>query len=110
MRKIKVIIRSASVFLLANFAAVAQEKELGDKEYLIVKDYKPVLAESSKISDTPDGDTTSSTPQKMDYNLAPKKLETNFEAGVIKAVKIKDEPISKLYNTLIKLGLGNYTT
>jgi len=74
------------------FYSFAQDKDLGDKEYVIVKDYKPVLAESNKISDTPDGDTA------------------NFEAGVIKAVKIKDEPIPKLYRSLAKLGLGNYNT
>jgi hypothetical protein len=90
--------------------SVAQDKDLGDKEYVIVKDYKPVLAESNKISDTPDGDTASSNPPKMNYNMAARKLETNFEAGVIKAVKIKDEPLPKLYRSLVKLGLGNYNT
>lgn len=88
----------------------AQDKELGDKEYVIVKDYKPVLAESNKISDSPDGDTTFSNPPKMNYTITPKNLETNFEAGVIKAVKIKEEPIPKLYHSLAKLGLGNYDT
>ena len=88
----------------------AQDKDLGDKEYVIVKDYKPVLAESNKISDTPDGDTASSNPPKMNYDMSPRKLETNFEAAVIKAVKIKDEPIPKLYRTLAKLGIGNYET
>ncbi len=95
---------------LVAFYSLAQDKELGDKEYVIVKDYKPVLAESNKISETPDGDTSYSVPPKMDYNIAPKKLETNFEAGVIRAVKIKEEPIPKLYHTLAKLGLGSYDT
>jgi len=86
------------------------QKDLGGQEYVIIKDYKPVLAESSKISDTPEGDTTASVAPKMEYNPEPKKLETNFEAGVIKAVKIKDGPIAKLYPTLLKLGIGNNTT
>jgi len=92
------------------FSSHAQDKDLGDKEYVIVKDYKPVLAESNKISDTPEGDTAYSNPPKMNYNIESKKLETNFEAGVIKAVKIKDEPIPKLYRSLAKLGIGNYNT
>src|SRR6188472_1917395 len=92
------------------FYSFAQDKELGDKEYVIVKDYKPVLAESNKINDTPEGDTAYSNPPKMNYNMEPRKLETNFEAGVIKAVKIKDEPIPKLYRSLAKLGIGNYET
>gem|GEM_PF-2726537 len=99
--------------LILNLLAIysfGQDKELGDKEYVIVKDYKPVLAESNKISDSPEGDTSYSNPPKMDYNIAPKKLETNFEAGVIRAVKIKEEPIQKLYRSLVKLGLGSYDT
>src|SRR5437016_3528703 len=96
-----------SIFLST---AVAQEKDLGDKEYIIVKDYKPVLAESFKISDSPGADTTSSSPAVLNYNITPKKIETNYEAGVIKAVKLKDEPISKLYRNLLKLGIGNYST
>ena len=91
-------------------SSFAQQKDLGSQEYIIVKDYKPVLAESSKISDTPEGDTATAVAPKMDYNPEPQKLETDFEAGVIKAVKIKDEPIPKLYPALIKLGIGNNTT
>src|SRR5437016_4742691 len=90
--------------------AVAQEKDLGDKEYVIVKDYKPVLAESFKISDSPEADTGSSTPPLLSYDITPKKIETNYEAGVIKAVKLKDEPILKLYRNFVKLGIGNYST
>jgi hypothetical protein len=99
-----------AILNLVWFCSLAQDKDLGDKEYVIVKDYKPVLAESNKISDTPQGDTAYSNPPKMNYNIESKKLETNFEAGVIKAVKIKDEPIPKLYRTLAKLGIGSYET
>lgn len=97
-------------FCILHFHSFAQEKDLGDKEYIIVKDYKPVLAESFKISDSPEADTTSATPSVLKYNITPKKIETNYEAGVIKAVKLKDEPISKLYKSIVKLGLGNYST
>src|SRR5437764_284257 len=105
---------SCLALCIFNFAfcisSSAQEKDLGDKEYVIIKDYKPVLADSYKISDTPEGDSSSSVAPKMEYRLEPARLETNFEAGVIKAVKIKEEPIAKLYPTLVKLGIGNNTT
>ncbi len=104
----KKYILSIVVLNLVALYSFAQDKELGDKEYVIVKDYKPVLAESNKISDSPEGDTSYSNPPKMNYNIEPKKLETNFEAGVIRAVKIKEEPIAKLYHSLVKLGLGSY--
>ena len=88
----------------------ANAQDLGDKEYVIVKDYKPILAESYKISDSPEPDTSTSTSPVLNYKIIPKKIETNYEAGVIKAVKLKDEPIAKLYRSLVKLGIGNYST
>ncbi len=106
----KKYILSIVVINLIAFYSFGQDKELGDKEYVIVKDYRPVLAESNKISDSPEGDTAYSKAPNMDYNIAPKQLETNFEAGVIRAVKIKEEPIAKLYRTLAKLGIGSYDT
>lgn len=55
------------------FGQEGKEKEdLGDKEYIIVKDYKPVLAESYKISDVPEGDTTTVNPPAMKYNAVSK--------------------------------------
>jgi hypothetical protein len=83
---------------------------LGDKEYIIVKDYKPVLGESLKISDSPEGDTSSVNPPAMNYDFRDKKLTSDYELSTIKAVKIKDEQLAKLYRSYIKLGLGNYTT
>lgn len=93
------------------FAQQGKEKEdLGDKEYIIVKDYKPVLAESYKISDVPEGDTVTVNPPAMKYTTVSKKVETNYEASTIKAVRVTDEKLQKLYRNLVKLGIGNYTT
>lgn len=85
------------------------KEDLGDKTYIVVKDYRPILAESSKISDSPEGDTSSTNPPEMTYSIRSQKAETNYETSTIKAVKIKDEPLAKLYRSYIKLGLGNYS-
>lgn len=99
-----------SVMSLTCLAQQVKEKEdLGDKEYIIVKDYKPVLAESYKISDVPEGDTSTYTAPPLKYKLETKKAETNYETATIKAVRVKDEALSKLYRNLVRLGIGNYT-
>ncbi len=95
--------------LFISNAVVGQGNLGGKEEYIIIKDYKPVLAESNKISDSPEADTSSSNPPVLKYSITPKKIETNYEAGAIKAVKLKDEPITKLYRNLVKLGIGNYS-
>lgn len=86
------------------------KEDLGNKEYIIVKDYRPVLGESYRISDLPLGDTSSATPPVLKYQIDARKFETNYEAATIKAVRLKDESLQKLYRNLVKLGLGNYTT
>ncbi len=85
------------------------KEDLGDETYIIVKDYRPILAESAKISDSPEGDTSSTNPPEMKYSIRSQKAETSYETSTIKAVKIKDEPLTKLYRSYIKLGLGNYS-
>ena len=85
------------------------KEDLGDKTYIVVKDYRPILAESSKISDSPEGDSSSTNPPEMTYSIRSQKVETNYETSTIKAVKIKDEPLTKLYRSYLKLGLGNYS-
>ena len=101
-----IILMSFSSFLFAQ----EDKDKLGDKEYIIIKDYKPVLGESFKISDSPEGDTSSTNPPVMEYNIRAKKITSDYELATIKAVKIKDEQLVKLYHSYLKLGIGNYTT
>src|SRR5260221_11061753 len=89
---------------------VAQNKDLGEQQYLVVKDYKPVLAESFKISNSPDKDTSTATPPMLSYSISSHPANTSLEISPVKPVKIKDEPLAKLYNSLAKIGIGNYGT
>ena len=38
-----------------------------------------------------------------------KKKEINYEAQPLKAAKLSNEPLAKLYNGFAKVGFGNYT-
>ena len=109
MKKIQTIF-SGFIFMTVSVCAQQQEKDLGDKEYVIVKEYKPVLADAVKISEVPKGDTTAMNPPQLKYRPEPRTMATSYQTGVIKPVKIKDEPLSKLNPLLVKLGIGNYST
>jgi hypothetical protein len=99
------------LMILPTLLWAQEEKEkLGDKEYIIVKDYKPVLGESLKLSETPEGDTTTVAPPEMNYSIRSRKAVTEYETSTIKAVKIKDEQLERLYRSFVRLGIGNYTT
>ena len=86
------------------------QDNLGNQQYVVVKDYKPVLAESYKISDLPAQDTTPSNPPALTYETPSLKLPTQYESGLIKPVTVKDENIQKLYRSLLKLGAGTQST
>ena len=93
-----------------NSNCVAQNKDLGEQQYVVVKDYKPVLAESFKISNAPDKDTSTSTPPSLSYPISSHAANTSLEISPLRPVKIKDEALPKLYNALAKIGLGFYGT
>ncbi len=76
----------------------------------VVKPYQPVLSDAFKISDSPGRDTSVYTVPEMNYGIKSEKASTQYEAAIIKAVKIKDDNIVKLYRSYIKAGFGNYTT
>jgi hypothetical protein len=98
------------LMIVINSTCIAQTKDLGEQQYVVVKDYKPVLAESFKISDAPGKDTSTSTPPSLTYSISSHAASTSLEISPIKPVKIKDESISKLYHSLAKIGVGNYGT
>lgn len=109
MRSISLLVCLSLAGLSVSAQQNKEKEDLGDKEYIIVKDYKPVLAESYKISDVPDGDTSTYTAPPLNYKLRTKQAETNYETATIKAVRVKDEALTKLYRNLVRLGIGNYT-
>ena len=101
---------TAVLLVTIHAKSYAQTKDLGEQKYVVVKDYKPLLAESYKISDAPVKDTSTSTPPALKYSISSHPAGTTLELSPVKPVKIKDENISKLYNSLVKLGVGNYST
>jgi hypothetical protein len=108
--KNKIFYCTIAFLLAADLSVLAQSKDLGEQQYVVVKDYKPVLAESFKISNAPETDTSTSTPPALSYSISSHSAGTALEIPPVKPVKIKDEPLPKLYHALAKIGVGNYGT
>lgn len=86
----------------------AQQDTLKQDNIVIVKDYEPTIIQSNKISLMPmNRDSVMITPD-INYILLNKRYETTFESDPIAAAKMKSEPLSKIYRTYVKAGLGNY--
>lgn len=92
------------VSLLCCTLAFAQNEITND--IVVVKGYKPVLADGLKISPMPIADTASVAVPKLTYKIQPQSLASSYQILPIKAVKIKEDNIKKLYRGYVEAGIG----
>lgn len=106
--KFRYIICILAVF--SGFAFAQKVDTLGSVEIIGVGDYKPTIIDANKISGNPEIiDSIMKIPVGA-YSINSKKINAPFSLDPIVPAKIEGEPLTKLYNGLIKAGLGNYTT
>ncbi len=75
-----------------------------------VGEYKPTIIDANKINDNLTiTDSTQKLPVSV-YGINSKKINTGFDVVPIQAAQMVGEPLVKLYNALVKLGMGTYTT
>ena len=94
---------------MTTFKVVAQ-RTLDSMIVVSTGDFKPSVIDAVKISDNP---TFSDSTQKISvapFGIDSHKANANYQVDTIKAAKMEGEPLTKLYNALIKLGLGTYST
>jgi hypothetical protein len=93
-----------AAFVLAPFAATAQTEVIiaeGGASPVIVKDV-------TKKSADPATKDTVLAPPAFTYKLQPKQIPVEFTTDTIPAAKLASEPVSKLYRTYTRAGVGNY--
>lgn len=75
-----------------------------------VGEYKPTIMEATKINENPTfADSTKKLPVSI-TGINSKKIYTGFDVEPIQPAQIEGDPLTKLYNALVKLGMGTYTT
>ncbi|MGI8893135.1 MAG: hypothetical protein ACR2GN_06710 [Bacteroidia bacterium] len=114
MKKIMKTLRTLFIFTLILYSTIvsvyAQTKGVEDETIIVVKPYQATLSDAFKISETPVRDTSVIIVSELKYVINSAKAETEYTVPEIKPVKIKDEPIPKLYRSYLKGGVGNYAT
>lgn len=97
--------------ILQSAALLAQKKDsLGSYETEGIGNYNPEVADANKISANP---VVKDSTQKIAvgaYSINPKQVSTPFVTEPIVPAQMVGEPLTKLYNGLVKIGFGNYTT
>jgi hypothetical protein len=88
----------------------AQKKSLDSMVIISTGEYKPSIADANKINDIP---TVKDSTKKLmvgKYSITSRKINPRIDVEPITAAQMVGEPLTKLYNGLVKVGFGNYTT
>lgn len=88
----------------------AQQSNLDSMIIISTGEYRPTITEANKINENPSvNDSTKKLPVKT-FGINSKKINTGFEVEPILPAQMVGEPLTKLYNALLKIGMGTYTT
>ncbi len=96
------------LFITTLFTSVLEGQQ---EEVRVVKPYSPTLSGAEKIELLPslDEDIEYDLPD-FTYQLFPKRYESQFRVEPIKAARMVQMPLNKLYKSQLTLGMGNYLT
>jgi hypothetical protein len=109
---IKIYILVAGVILAQAAPAFAQGRADTLNSLIIIGtgSFRPTIADANKISENPVINDTTKKIAVGPYSIDSKRINTPFAVDPIVPAQISGEPLTKLYNGLVKIGLGNYNT
>tara|TARA_B110000459_G_C16622751_1_gene502870 strand:- start:4070 stop:5770 length:1701 start_codon:yes stop_codon:yes gene_type:complete len=111
MSKAKNILILSISFIMLSATGFAQSNSPTDSTVLIINSgFKPFLTDAFKIKDNPSIKDTGKIIPKLNYSFLDKQIPVGFQIDLIKAAKIKGEPLVKLYRGYAKVGFGTNTT
>jgi hypothetical protein len=105
----KIVLKYYLLFVLAVITAGSYAQSIGDVEVVNSANYDPVIKEAVKQTDRPEINDTVKKISKVNYASPTKTYATSYQANPIEPAKMVNEPLSKLYQSLLKIGIGNYT-
>ena len=75
---------------------------------MVFKPYQPSLSDANKINMLPKVSDSIGINPSFDYTIEPRPYESGFQVRPINAANLVGVPLSKLYKTYLKIGVGNY--
>ena len=81
-----------------------------NEEVTVVAPYAPSLSDANKINITPDVKEKELDKPDLKYPVTPHFISSTFEPAKINPARLSGEPLTKLYQSYIRAGMGNYTT
>ncbi len=94
--------------LLNTFSLHAQVKDYNEN-VTVIAPFQPTISDANKLNSQPVFTDTTITIPKLEYFTLTRKYNTSFAAEPIKAARVGEATLTKLYKFLLKAGFGNYT-
>lgn len=92
-------------------AAVAQPTGSGTNQtFTTTSVFEPSIKDAVMLTDLPEIKDTVKKISNINYGIQSYPLVSKYEVIPIDAAKMQNEPLAKLYRSLIKAGMGSYTT
>ena len=98
------------LLVLGYFAAALAQTGLNDINLNAESVFEPTIKDAVKLSDLPEIKDTVKKIANINYSIVSTPLVSKYEVIPIDAAKMQNEPLSKLYHSLLKVGMGTYTT
>ena len=98
------------ILILGYFAAALAQTGMKDIELKATSEFEPTIKDAVKLGDLPEIKDTVKKIANINYNIISTPLVSKYEVIPIDAAKMQNEPLSKLYHSLLKVGMGTYTT
>ena len=91
-------------------ATCKSQNALGEEIYEQKSNFTPVIKDAAvKQTDQPEIVDTVKKITNVTYSTPSIPYKTNFETSSIEPAKMVNEPLNKLYQSMVKVGFGNYT-
>jgi hypothetical protein len=102
---------SKSIWIALIIAVLSMSVEGQQEEVRVVKPYSPTLSGAEKIQLLPslEEEIEYDLPD-ITYQLHPKRYDSKYRVEPIKAARMVQMPLKKLYKSQLTLGMGNYLT
>ena len=110
-RRMKKIIFTILIVTLVTLPALSQKKtqeSVLKREVTLYNPYKPSLSDAVKKSYLPDMTDTSKVKSAFRYDLQPEPFMPSYTISTLKPATLDPDPLSKLYNSYVRFGFGNY--
>lgn len=108
MLKLKMIL--IIMFVFGYLMPISAQGGLKDIELKATSEFEPTIKDAIKLGDLPEIKDTVKKISNINYGINSTPMITKYEVVPIDAAKMQNEPLSKLYRSLLKVGMGNYTT